>query len=198
MSSLNAGYLSAEELAGLGFGDIGDDVQIHRTVVIVDCANVSIGCRVRIDPFCVLSAGGGIAIGNNVHLAAAVSISGPEQVIIEDFCGLSARAIILTGNDDYSGNALLGPTVPTAFRAVARGPVILRRHVQIGAASVVLPNCTVGIGSAVGALSLVKASLGDWGIYAGVPATRMRDRNKAILARERDYASCLPTTEHGS
>jgi len=50
----------------------------------------------------------------------------------------------------------------------------------------VLPGCDIGEGTTVGALSLVKASLAEWGIYAGVPARRLRDRSRDLLALERE------------
>jgi galactoside O-acetyltransferase len=42
----------------------------------------------------------------------------------------------------------------------------------------------IGEGVAIGALSLVRGGLEAWGIYAGVPASRMRERSRGLLQQE--------------
>ncbi len=59
--------------------------------------------------------------------------------------------------------------------------VTLKRHVIIGANSVILPNLTIGEGTSVGALSLVTKDLDPWGIYAGIPVRRLKDRKRDLL-----------------
>ena len=62
--------------------------------------------------------------------------------------------------------------------------VTLKRHVIIGANSVILPNLTIGEGTSVGALSLVTKDLDPWGIYAGIPVRRLKDRKRDLLEIE--------------
>jgi acetyltransferase-like isoleucine patch superfamily enzyme len=66
-------------------------------------------------------------------------------------------------------------------------PVTLGKHVIIGSGSVVLPGVDLGEGVAVGALSLITRPLEPWGICAGTPVRRIRDRSKALLNEERRY-----------
>jgi acetyltransferase-like isoleucine patch superfamily enzyme len=48
----------------------------------------------------------------------------------------------------------------------------------------VLPGVTIGMGSAVGALSLVTMSLDAWGVYLGTPAKKIKARSKKMLEYE--------------
>jgi acetyltransferase-like isoleucine patch superfamily enzyme len=41
-------------------------------------------------------------------------------------------------------------------------------------------------GVAIGALSLVNRHLEAWGIYAGIPAKRIKDRKRDLLELERE------------
>jgi len=50
----------------------------------------------------------------------------------------------------------------------------------------VLPGCTLQQGAAVGALSLVTADLGSWGVYAGIPVRRLKDRKRELLQQAAD------------
>jgi galactoside O-acetyltransferase len=97
---------------------------------------------------------------------------------------LSQRVSIYSATDDYTGTALTNPTVPREYLNVRTAPVHLGRHVIVGSGSVILPGVWIGEGAAVGALSLVHRDLPEWGIYAGTPARRLRDRSKAMLAAE--------------
>jgi galactoside O-acetyltransferase len=111
-------------------------------------------------------------------------------VVLEDFSGLSQGVKIYTHSDDYSGESLTNPTVPRAFLSLQGGAVSIGRHAIIGAGSVILPGADIGEGTAVGALSLVTKPLEPWGIYAGVPARRLKDRSRALLNRETELL-CL-------
>ena len=56
----------------------------------------------------------------------------------------------------------------------------------MGTGSVIMPGVTIGEGSAVGALSYVNKSLGSWGIFGGIPAKKLKERDKALLDREKE------------
>ena len=42
-------------------------------------------------------------------------------------------------------------------------------------------------GVSVGAMSLVTQNLEAWGVYAGIPAKRIKERNRAILELEKNF-----------
>lgn len=56
------GFYTREELERIGFKSIGENVLISDKTSIYSPQNISIGNNVRIDDYCVLSAGGGTLI----------------------------------------------------------------------------------------------------------------------------------------
>jgi galactoside O-acetyltransferase len=170
-------------------GHVGDDVQIHKSVLFFVPENIFISSRVRIDCHCVLSAGkDGIYIGNNVHFAAGVYVFGSSaKVELQDFCGLSSRVALYTGTDDYSNGAMTGPTIPHKYRNITSGPIVLKKHAIVGAGSVVLPGVCLGVASSVGALSLVHRDTPDFSVVAGSPARIIGTRSDKILEYESEY-----------
>lgn len=190
MGGNNSDFLSAEQLRDLGFARLGEAVLIHSTAVLVNCAAMSIGSHVRIDPFTVLSAGdGGISIGRNVHIAAHCAFVGSAAIELGDFCGISHGSRILSASDDFGGDALTGPTVPSRYRSVTEAPISIGRHVIVGSGTVILPGASIGEGAAVGALSLVNKRLEGWMIHAGQPARAIRPRSRKLLELEQSYLS---------
>ena len=89
--------------------------------------------------------------------------------------------------DDYSRNTLTNPTIPSEFKNITRGTVLISKHVLIGTGSIVFPNLTIGEGCAIGVMSLVNKSLDPWGIYAGIPAKRIKERSKKLLILEKNF-----------
>lgn len=178
-------FLSEDAIAALGFARVGRDVKISERASLYRPERISIADHVRIDDFCVLSAGdGGIDIGNYVHIACYASLIGREQIVLRDFAGLSGRVSVYSSSEDYSGASLTNPTVPEAYRKMEHGRVLLERHVIVGAGSVILPGVTLGLGASVGALTLVARDLEPFGMYLGVPARKIGTRKQDLLALE--------------
>lgn len=177
--------LSEEQVKSIGFASIGAGVQISDKASFYGVSRIHIGSHVRIDDFCVLSAGkGGIELGNYIHIAIFSSLIGSGKIHLSDFCNISSRVSIYSSNDDYSGQHMTNPMVPTDFTAVHEANVLLEKHVIVGSGCVILPGVTLGQGSAVGALSLVKADCAPFGIYAGNPAVFIKERKKNMLDLE--------------
>jgi len=178
-------YYSVEELGSLGLAKFGENVKISRKASLYNPSQISIGSHVRIDDFCVLSAGErGIEIGDYIHIAVYSSLIGAGKITLGDFCNLSSRVSIYSSNDDYSGEYLTNPTVPDIFTNVTHADVLLGRHVIIGSGSIVLPGVILENGVAIGALSLVSTNCQEFGVYAGVPARRIRERKRDLLDLE--------------
>lgn len=178
-------FLSRKKLESLGFAALGNDVFISDKASIYNPGNISIGNGVRIDDFCVISAGiGGIEIGNYVHIAIFSSLMGAGRIALHDFAGLSSRVSIYSSNDDYSGASLTNPMVPNQFKNVKSADVELKKHVIVGCGSVVLPGVTLHEGVAIGALSLVTKSFEEFTVCSGVPARRIKARKKDLKELE--------------
>ena len=174
------GILSSEQIARLGLAAVGSNVTISDRCSFYGAGSISLGDHVRIDDFVIVTARQPVVLGSYVHIAAFAFLSGQFGIVLEDFVGLSPRATLLSGNDDFSGQWLPGPLAPEELRNVQGGCVHLGRHSIVGAHSVVLPGVSVGEGSVVGALSLVKEPLPPWGVYAGVPARLIRPRERTV------------------
>ena len=177
--------LGREAIEALGFAFVGENVQISDRASFYGANRISLGSNVRIDDFCVLSAGvGGISIGDYVHIAVYSSLIGAGKVSLSDFCNISSRVAIYSSNDDYSGAAMTNPMVPNEYTGVTHADVFLDKHVIVGSGSVILPGVTLEEGVAVGALSLVQKNCEAFGIYAGNPARRIKDRKRDLLELE--------------
>lgn len=176
---------SHSELESIGCRHIGRNVAIHRSAVLFNPQRMEFADDVRVDCFAMLSAGeDGMRIGRNVHIAAGCYLFGGGGAIdLEDFSGLSSRVSIYTATDDYVDGYLTNPTVPDEYRKVRRGAVILRKHVIIGAGSVILPGVELGFGASVGALTCIRKNVDELQIWAS-GAQKLRnvgERNRERL-----------------
>ncbi|PTR26305.1 galactoside O-acetyltransferase [Luteibacter sp. OK325] len=186
-------YLVSSELRELGFKSVGEKVLVAANCTIVGAENIEIGDNVRIDPYTTITAGGSgwLKVGSHVHIAGYALLSAGDGIEMEDFSGISQGVRVYSRTDDYTGKALTNPTVPAEFTQVRGGTVRLGRHVIIGSGTVILPRLTIGEGTSVGALSLVTKSLEPWGVYTGMPATRLKARSQALLEKEQAFLATL-------
>jgi galactoside O-acetyltransferase len=183
----NARFLTGAELDRLGFAEIGENVLVHESAVLVGVERIRFGSNVRVDPFCVISAGEMMSIGSHVHIAAHVLLSGGGGITLHDFSGISHGAKLLSASDDFSAGVLTGPTVPDDLRNVRTEPIVIGRHAVVGANSVVLPGAHLEEGATVGALSLARGTLEAWKVHAGVPARIVGNRDReGVLRGEAD------------
>ncbi|RYV02597.1 galactoside O-acetyltransferase [Shewanella sp. OPT22] len=181
-------FYTQDELSQLGFQSIGNNVLLSKKASIYGHGRISIGDYSRIDDFVVLSAGdGGINIGCNVHVAVFSSLIGAGKITLSDFSNISSRVSIYSSNDDYSGEAMTNPTIPSCYTNVTHQGVCVGRHVVIGCGCVVLPGVQINEGTAIGALSLVKTDCKEWSVYAGNPVKIIRERKKDLLILEAKY-----------
>lgn len=179
-------FYSPNDLIKLNFKSIGENVLISKKASIYSAENICLGNNVRIDDFCILS--GKITIGSNIHIAAYSAIYGGEVgVELQDFSNISSRVCIYAVSDDYSGETMTNPMIPDEYKNVTQIPVCIKRHVIIGSGSTVLPGVTLEEGTAIGAMSLINKSTDGWGIYAGIPAKKIKERSKKLLDLEKKF-----------
>jgi galactoside O-acetyltransferase len=182
MPLLDPGYLSDDELSTLPFKSIGNNVKIGKNSTFIGLENISLGSNIRIDGNVTFAAASGhISVGNYVHIGGLSHFSCSGGIEIGNYCTFSQGVRVYSASDDYSGKSLTNSTTPASLRKEVRGLVTIDDHVIIGSGSVVLPNCTLQEGSAVGALSMVNSDLKAWSIYGGTPAKRIRRRSRDLL-----------------
>ena len=185
-------WLTIEQIKAMGFAKYGQNVLLSDKASYYNCKNIRLGNNVRIDDFCVLSAGeGGIDIGNYIHIAVFSSLIGAGNISLADFCNISSRVSIYSSSDDFSGGAMTNPMVPTEFTNVYHADVKLARHVIVGSGAVILPGVTLDEGVAVAALSLIKKDCSAFGIYMGTPAKRVAERKQNLLELEKKFLATL-------
>jgi acetyltransferase-like isoleucine patch superfamily enzyme len=178
-------FYTSDEVKNLGFKETGHNVLISRAARFYSIESIRIGNNVRIDDFCILS--GEIKIGNYIHIGAGTTfIAGKAGIEMEDFSGTSHRVNIFAISDDFSGQSMIGPMAPAKYRHVKEGKVLLQKHSIIGCGSVILPNVTLGEGSAIGAMCLVTKSTQPWKIYLGIPARIIGARTQTVLEFEKE------------
>jgi acetyltransferase-like isoleucine patch superfamily enzyme len=168
----------------------GSNVIIGKTVRIRYPELVEIGDNVIIDDFCYISTA--LSISSNVHISAGCKIIGgaKSSVSFGSFSTLAPNVVLAAGSDDYLAG-IATPMVSKEYKGnVEIGEIQLGKHCIVGANSTVLPNVIFGDGACLGAQSLAKNSLEPWVLYAGVPAIKLKNRDKEkILELENKFMS---------
>jgi acetyltransferase-like isoleucine patch superfamily enzyme len=159
----------------------GRNVIIGKTVRIRYPELVSIGDDCIIDDFTYVSTE--LDLVGHVHISAGCKLIGGRSasVRMEPFSTLAPNVVLSAGSDDYVAG-IATPLVPPEFKGNYEvGRIVIGRHGIVGAGAVVLPDVTFGEGAAVGALSLVKGDLEPWYLYAGIPARKIKVRDRATI-----------------
>jgi len=180
------GYYSREELENMGFKSLGKNVKVSNKASIYDTDKIEIGDNSRIDDFCVLS--GNISIGKYVHIVPFCLVAGGEKgIVFEDFTTISYGVKVFTQSDDYGGETLTNSTIPVKYKNEYKKEVILKKYSIVGAGSIIMAGVTLEEGTAVGAMSLVLKDTKPWGVYVGVPAKRLKERDKGLLKLKDEF-----------
>jgi acetyltransferase-like isoleucine patch superfamily enzyme len=181
-------FLSKEELDKIGFKSLGKNVLLGKLAMIYSPEFISIGNNVRIDDFAMLA--GDITLGNNIHISSYCALFGGKVgagIVMKNYSGLACRVTIYATSDDYSGEFMTNPTIPSSFRKGIEGRVVIHEYVIVGASSVILPGVEIGEGTAVGAMSMVEKSLPEWKICKGIPARALKERSKRLIELEQQF-----------
>ncbi|WP_329415645.1 acyltransferase [Acinetobacter indicus] len=185
-------FLTEEQIKAMGFRHVGKNCLLSDKASYYNCNNIIIGNNVRIDDFCVLSAGiGGIEIGSHIHIAVYSSLIGAGKIVLKDFCNISSKVAIYSSNDDYSGQFMTNPTVPSQYTNVTSSDVVIGKHVIVGSGSVILPGVTLERGVAIGALSLVNKNCTEFSVYMGTPAKKIKERKRDLLELEKQFLNSI-------
>lgn len=170
----------------LGFKHIGENVKVSDKASIYNHDQIEINDNSRIDDFCVVS--GKIRIGRNVHITPNCLVAGGEEgIIFEDFTTIAYNVQVFTQSDDYSGLTMTNSTVPKQYKNECKLEVTIKRHSIVGAGSIIMPGVTLSEGTSIGAMSLVLKSTEPWSVYLGIPAKKIKTRNKDLLQLEKEY-----------
>jgi acetyltransferase-like isoleucine patch superfamily enzyme len=178
-------FYKQEELNKMNFKHLGKNVLISDKCSIYNAENISIDDNSRIDDFAILSAGeGGIKIGKYVHVACFATLIGKGKITMLDYSGVSSRVAIYSSSDNYTGEWMTNPCLPSNVTNTVHKDVFIGKHVVVGSGTIVLPGVTLNNGCSIGALSLVNKDVDEFKVMAGVPAKFIKDRKRNILELE--------------
>ena len=178
-------FYTDDELQVL-FKSVGKSCRISKKACIYGADKMVVGNNVRIEDNCILN--GNITIGNNVTVCAFCLFDGHAGITIGDDVTFAAKVSIHSGSDDYSGRSMFGTYVPSKFRKYhVNGHVFIQDHCLIGDSAIIMPGVTLAEGTAVGAQAFIKQSTEPFGIYAGTPARRIKERSRDFVEQYNEY-----------
>ena len=109
--------------------------------------------------------GNNVYIGNNCHLSV-------DHLEIDDNVMFASQVSIVGGDHRFD---VVGVPIRNTGRAVRKG-VKIAKDCWVGHGVIILDGVQIGEGTIVAAGSVVTKSLEPYGIYAGIPAKKIRDR----------------------
>lgn len=107
-------------------------------------------------------------LGNDCYLNRQVFIDASASVTIGTHVQFGPRAAVHTSTHDVGPHHIRGGTSRTA-------PVTIGSGCWIGTGSIILPGVNIAAGCIIAAGAVVTKSTQPDGLYAGVPARRVRD-----------------------
>jgi acetyltransferase-like isoleucine patch superfamily enzyme len=148
----------------------------------------SVGEGSIVDDFCYFSTA--VRIGRLSHVANNCSIAGgrAHTFTLGDMSSLSAGVRVWCHAHDFVNDlvCLVPPGVDLPKDDLIEGDVAVGHYTAIGANTVIMPAVVIPDGTVVGALSYVapRTELAPWSVYAGVPARRIKARDRDAVLRE--------------
>ncbi|WP_458527209.1 acyltransferase [Onishia taeanensis] len=180
------GYLTNEALQAMGFKSVGENVKVSDKASIYNPEAIQLGDFSRIDDFCVVS--GKVLIGKYCHITPMCLVAGGSPgVTLSDFCTLAYGVQVFAQSDDYSGSTMVNSLIPSKYKNEYMAEVFLEKQVIVGAGSIIFPGVMIREGCSIGAMTLVNKSTQPWGIYAGNPACRIKERKQDLLELEAQF-----------
>lgn len=122
-----------------------------------------------------LRIGNNVQINDNVHIAAAGSLSIGNNVLIASKVFISDH-----NHGNYKNNDLIPQDSPLTIpikRALMIKPVVIENNVWIGEFVSILPGVTIGEGSIIGTMSVVNNNIPPYCIAVGSPAQVIKKYN---------------------
>jgi acetyltransferase-like isoleucine patch superfamily enzyme len=114
---------------------------------------------------------GFMEIGHHTHFAPGCALYGHGGLTIGPYCNIAAHCVLTTVGHDPVRRAQPMALAPAVVR-----PITLVEDVWLGANVTVTSGVTIARGCIIGANAVVTRDTSEYGLYAGVPARRVRDR----------------------
>jgi maltose O-acetyltransferase len=135
---------------------------------------------VRFSHMSSIKLGRGVCINSNTYVYGRGGVEFGDYALIGPNCTIS------------SGDHNLDPSLPISHQRPKSQRIVLGRDCWIGANVVIVGGVTIGEGVVVGGGAVVTGDLEPFGIYVGVPARKLRQRDAAVPARTTTGEHSLP------
>jgi putative colanic acid biosynthesis acetyltransferase WcaF len=133
----------------------------------------------------------GAKIGAHCHVYPGARIWAPWNLEMDDFASLADESVVYNAGKLFmSSHAVVSQQAyictathdfdDPAFPMVT-APIRLGRYSWICARACVLPGVTVGDGAVLGLAAVAAKDLEPWQVYAGNPATRVKQRRRPTV-----------------
>ena len=110
-----------------------------------------------------------ISLGDHVFVNIGLYYDGHDRVVVGNYVALGPFVRLITATHE------IGPKGRRCTATLRTEPITIEEGCWLGAGVTVLPGVTIGSGCVIGAGALVRESTEPDGLYAGVPARRVRD-----------------------
>ncbi len=133
---------------------------------------IVVGCDTVIDSFVKIKCAGGredVVIGQRCFVNSGTVLYSGNGITIGDDVLIAANCTLAPVNHAYQSRSL---TIRQQRFSPSKGGIIIEDDVWIGAGCVVLDGAVIRRGAVVGACSLVRGELAEYGIYSGNPLIR--------------------------
>ncbi len=134
---------------------------------------VSIGRNTIIKPYaeiCACNSSANILIGEETTIGNFTFIYSSASVVVGNKCLIAPFVYIVDSDHGIKRGT------PIREQANKVEPVIIGDDVWIGTNSIITSGCQIGKGSVIAANSVVKDNVGEYEIWAGVPAKKVGER----------------------
>lgn len=143
---------------------------LFRRLILKLCG-AKVGKRVVVDMGCYFLSPEKLDIGNKTHINRRCFIDARGGLIVKDNVSISHNVTLCSAGHDCQSSD---------FKYIA-APIVIEDHVWIGINATILKGVTIGRGAVIAAGSVVTKDCESLGIYAGVPAKKVGERNKECL-----------------
>ena len=112
-----------------------------------------------------------VEVGHHSHFAPRCVLYGWGGLAIGPYCNIAAHTVFATvGHHDEITDR------PMALTGEKSAPIVLEEDVWVAANVTITADTTIARGCVIGANAVVTRNTEPMGVYAGVPARRLRDR----------------------
>jgi acetyltransferase-like isoleucine patch superfamily enzyme len=154
-----------------------------------------------VDDFCYFSTK--VQIGRCSHIASGCSIAGgvERQFELGDYSSLSSGVKVWCTSDDFVNDlvTIIPEGIGPLKTHLLSGNVRIAAYTAVGSNAVIMPDNSIPIGTAIGALSFVptKFKFEPWSVYAGIPIRLIGRRNRDnVLAQAEKLIAFLEQPGH--